>query len=268
MTAKTIVVCAKKGGPGKSTTALELSAGLLALHKSVLAIDLDSQCNLSTMCNAFNSEFNSIHEVLTRKCSLDDALQTVNGLHVIPASLDLDNANVEMLNEPDRLFRLRESLEPVKNNYDYIVIDTPPAMETLTQMALCCADRLLLVAQASQFDIDGLFQLANMYTQIKNYYNPELSIVGILLTRFSERSNLRKEIRENMKQIADQLDTSLFDTFIRENVAIPESQSLHISIWKHNKRSNGAKDYHDFLLEFLNRMNDNVTVPDILKSDI
>jgi chromosome partitioning protein len=220
------------------------------------------------MCNAFNPEINSIHEVITKKCSITDAIQAINGLHVIQSSLDLDNANVEMLNEPDRLFRLREALQPVLSDYDYIIIDTPPAIETLTQMALCAADRLLIVAQASQFDIDAILQFSAIYNQIKSYFNGEISIIGILLTRFSERSNLRKEIRENMRQVAEQLGTSLFAVCIRENVAIPESQSRHVSIWKHDKRRNGAIDYHDFLIEFLERMGDEITVPDILKSEI
>lgn len=266
--AKVLSICAKKGGPGKSTTSLELAAGLLVLKKRVLAIDLDSQCNFTSMCNSFNNELVSIHEVLLRKCSIRDAIQNVNGLDTIQSALDLENVNVEMLNEPDRLFRLREALKEVQDDYDYIIIDTPPAFETLTQMALCASDKIILVAQASQFDIDGLYQFSNGYKQINEYYNPKMEILGILLTRFSERSNFRKEVRENMIEIAEQLNTSLFNTFIRENIKIPESQACHVSIWKHDKRSNGAKDYASFLKEVTTRLGDNVEFPEVLKSDI
>ena len=273
---KVISVCAKKGGPGKSTTAFELAAGLLLLKKRVLTIDLDSQCNFTTMCNSFDTELASIHEVLLKKCSIKDAIQsslkdeyknTDYVLDTVQSSLDLDNVNVAILNEPDRLFRLRESLQEVKNDYDYIIIDTPPAFETLTQMSLCASDKLILVAQASQFDIDALYQFSGGYNQIKNYYNPNLEILGILLTRFSERSNFRREVKENMSQVAEQLGTSLFTTHIRENVKIPESQARHFSIWRHDKNSNGAKDYTSFLAEVLARLNDNTPIPDMIKSD-
>lgn len=271
-----ISVCAKKGGPGKSTTAFELAAGLLLLKKRVLTIDLDSQCNFTTMCNSFDTELASIHEVLLKKCSIKDAIQsslkdeyknTDYVLDTVQSSLDLDNVNVAILNEPDRLFRLRESLQEVKSDYDYIIIDTPPAFETLTQMSLCASDKLILVAQASQFDIDALYQFSGGYNQIKSYYNPSLEILGILLTRFSERSNFRKEVKENMVQVAEQLGTSLFTTHIRENVKIPESQARHFSIWRHDKNSNGAKDYTSFLAEVLARLNDNTPIPDMIKSD-
>ena len=271
-----IPVCAKKGGPGKSTTAFELAAGLLLLKKRVLTIDLDSQCNFTTMCNSFDTELASIHEVLLKKCSIKDAIQsslkdeyknTDYVLDTVQSSLDLDNVNVAILNEPDRLFRLRQALEEVKNDYDYIIIDTPPAFETLTQMSLCASDKLILVAQASQFDIDALYQFSGGYNQIKNYYNQNLEILGILLTRFSERSNFRREVKENMSQVAEQLGTSLFTTHIRENVKIPESQARHFSIWRHDKNSNGAKDYTSFLAEVLARLNDNTPIPDMIKFD-
>ncbi len=271
-----ISICAKKGGPGKSTTAFELAAGLLLLQKRVLTIDLDSQCNFTTMCDSFDTELASIHEVLLKKCSIRDAIQssikedkyknTNYVLDTVQSSLDLDNVNVAILNEPDRLFRLKQALEEVKNDYDYIIIDTPPAFETLTQSALCASDKLILVAQASQFDIDALYQFGGGYNQIKNYYNPNLSILGILLTRFSERSNFRKEVKENMIQVAEQLNTSLFTTHIRENVKIPESQAQHSSIWKYDKTSNGAKDYYSFLKEVIERLNDTADFPDNLKT--
>lgn len=273
-----ISVCAKKGGPGKSTTAFELAAGLLLLQKRVLTIDLDSQCNFTSMCDSFDPELASIHEVLLKKCSIRDAIQSSIKedkfkdanyvLDTVQSSLDLDNVNVAILNEPDRLFRLRQALEEVKNDYDYIIIDTPPAFETLTQMALCASDKLILVAQASQFDIDALYQFGGGYNQIKSYYNPSLEILGILLTRFSERSNFRREVRDNMSQVAEQLNTSLFNTFIRENVKIPESQAQHSSIWRYDRRSNGAKDYSAFLREVMFRLNDNVEFPEMMKSEV
>ena len=269
--AKIISICAKKGGPGKSTTAFELAAGLLLLQKRVLTIDLDSQCNFTSMCDSFDPELASIHEVLLKKCSIRDAIQssikedkyknTNYVLDTVQSSLDLDNVNVAILNEPDRLFRLRQALDEVKSDYDYIIIDTPPAFETLTQMSLCASDKLILVAQASQFDIDALYQFAGGYNQIKSYYNPNLEILGILLTRFSERSNFRKEVKENMIQVAEQLNTSLFTTHIRENVKIPESQSQHASIWKYDKTCNGAKDYYSFLKEVIERLNDTADFP-------
>lgn len=270
-----ISVCAKKGGPGKSTTAFELSAGLLILKKRVLTIDLDSQCNFTTMCNSFDPELASINEVLLKKCSIRDAIQSSIKddsakdyvLDTVQSSLDLDNVNVSILNEPDRLFRLKEALDEVKDDYDYIIIDTPPAFETLTQMALCASDKVLLVAQASQFDVDALYQFSGGFKQIKSYYNQNLDILGILLTRFSERSNFRREIRETMNEVAEQLDTAVFDTVIRENVKIPESQASHVSIWKYDKRSNGAKDYTAFLKEVLERLNDNVEIPEVMKSE-
>lgn len=287
MPAKVIAVCAKKGGTGKTTTAINLGVGLLVAGKKVLLIDTDSQCNLSSATMAYNDEQVSIFDVLHIKkgkmkpaVAIKDAITIINPtngdkksgtedtpppqtldedpltdtsrrLHVVQSALNLEELNIELASRADGPFRLKNALESIREYYDYIIIDTPPAIEAITQTAILASDEIIITAQADQFTADGILQLAWVLQGFQGLPGTNFKIAGILLTRFSERSTIRREMRDAISAIAKDLDTKVYNTFIRENVAIVESQFLHASVYKHNKRSNGAIDYYNFVKEFL-----------------
>lgn len=289
MPAKIIAICAKKGGTGKTTTAIQLGVGLLIAGKKVLLIDMDSQCNLSSATMAYNDEQVSIFDALHIKkgkmkpsVAIKDAItiitptntdkqskdgtedspppspvdedpltDTSRRLHVVQSALNLEELNIELSSRADGPFRLKNALESIRDYYDYIIIDTPPAIEAITQTAILASDEIIITAQADQFTADGILQLAWVLQGFQGLPGTNFKIAGILLTRFSERSTIRREMRDAISAIAKDLDTKVYNTFIRENVAIVESQFLHSSVYKHNKRSNGAIDYYNFVKEFL-----------------
>ena len=249
---KVISICAKKGGTGKTTTAIQLAAGLLALGKRILLIDMDSQCNLTSAVKAYNSELVSIYDILWQKCTVADAIQSiVPNFDVIQSELKLDNINFEFANNPELLTNLKSALDSVRTKYDFIIIDTPPAINITTQAAMIASDEIIIVVQADQFNLDGLYQMQSAITNIREKYNAELSIAGILVNCYVQRTTLRREIRKEFERIANSFGTKVYQSFIRDNVSIPESQVLKMSIFKYKKNSNGAVDYFKFLIEFL-----------------
>ena len=256
---KIISICAKKGGTGKTTTAIQLSAGLLALGKRILLIDMDSQCNLTSAVKAYNPDLVSIYDVIQNNCTVAEAVQTiVPNFDVIQSELKLDNINLEFVNNSKLLTNLKSSLQSVKSHYDFIIIDTPPAISIANQAAMIASDEIIIVVQPDQFNLDGLYQINSAIENIKNQYNPNLLIAGILVTRYVERTTLRKEIRKEFERVADNIGTKVYQSFIRDNVSIPESQVLKMSIFKYKKKSNGAVDYFKFLVEFMHDNNESL----------
>ena len=252
-----ITICAKKGGTGKTTTAINFAAGLAALKKRVLVIDMDSQCNLSAGLGIYNPDLVSIKHVLTSKCQLSQAVQSNGNLDIVQSSLNLHE--IESLLSAN-LNLLDNAIKTLNIDYDFIIIDTPPAIGSLTQSSLAASDDVIIVSQADKFSLDGLYQLDSELKNIKNRLNLKLSIDGILITRFSPRASMRCMIRDVMIQAAKSLGTKVYNTSIRENVALPESQVRKMSIFKHNRRSNGAADYFSFIKEFLNEHDETVSI--------
>ena len=249
---KIISICAKKGGTGKTTTAIQLAAGLLALGKRILLVDVDSQCNLTSAVKSYNPDLVSIYDVIWNKCTIADAIQNiVPNLNVIQSELKLDDINLEFAKNPALLTNLKSTLESVKSSYDFIIIDTPPAISITNQAAMIASDEIIIVVQPDQFNLDGLYQMSTAISEIRDRYNSELRIAGILVNRYVERTTLRREIRKEFERIAANLGTKVYKSFIRDNVAIPESQVLKMSIFKYKKKSNGSIDYFKFLIEFM-----------------
>ena len=246
-----ISICAKKGGNGKTTTSINFAVALVAMKKKVLLIDMDSQCNLSSGIGVYDPYLVSIYSVLMDQCQISQTIQNKGNLDVIQAELDLNELENSFVINTDRLLRLKSAISTIKDNYDYIIIDTPPAVGFLTQSALIASDEMIIVSQADKFSLDGLYQLDKEIQKLKSKYNSNLKINGILITRFVPRTNMRQMIREEMSKIADTLKTKIYRTSIRENISIPESQVLKMSIYKHSRRSKGAIDYYAFSKEYL-----------------
>lgn len=247
---KIIATINQKGGVSKTTTALALGAGLKAKGYKVLLVDLDAQGNLSYSMGAEGSNF-TIIDTLTKKVSAADIIQHLTQGDLLPTSPELALADT-LLADTGKEYRLKEALEPVKGNYDYIVIDTPPSLSILTINALTACSDVIIPLQADVFSLQGVSQLYETINTVKKYTNDALKVRGFLLTRFSDRATLSKNIAEVLANAAKDFNTKLFKTKIRESIAVKEAQISKQSIFEYAPKSNPAKDYNAFIDEFLN----------------
>lgn len=244
-----IAVINQKGGVGKSTTANAIGAGLFFKGFKVLYIDLDAQGNLSYSMGATNRAISSL-EVLTGTATAKEAIITTAQGDLIPASPALAGSDM-ILTDTGKEYRLREAIEPLKRFYDYIIIDTPPALGTLTVNALTACDNVIIPAQADIYSLQGIGQLAQTIETVRKYCNSLLTIKGILITRYSPRAILTRDMAELLQDTADKLNTKLFNARIREGIAIKEAQASQQDIFTYSSKSNAAADYNALVAEML-----------------
>ena len=238
-----------KGGVGKTTTAAALWAGLGKRGYRTLAIDLDPQQNLTYNSGAGESG-KTVLSLLTREASAEEAIQHTDFGDIIAASKALAGADAFLV-ETGKEYRLKEALEPIEDNYDYIIIDCPPSLGALSVNALTVCNKAIAPSQADYFSLQGIEQLAETVKSVKKYCNHELEIMGILMTRYNDRTVLTKNITKYVEQISDKLNTKLFETKIREGIAIKEAQLSQQSIFDYAPSSNVAADYKKFIEELL-----------------
>ncbi|OHW61242.1 sporulation initiation inhibitor protein Soj [Andreesenia angusta] len=248
-----ISIINQKGGVGKSTTAQALAAGLSLKGKSTLLIDLDPQGN-TTYTRSTRGTRSTLYDALTKKSDISGAIEKSDSGDMIASSSDLSRLDIE-LSSTGKEYRLKEVLEPIKGQYDFIVIDTPPALGIITVNALTASDFAVIPAIAEIYSIQGVGQLYSTIKAVRDYCNPNLKIQGILLTRHNERTILNRDMREIIEDTASQLGTSIYNTFIREGIAIRESQAKKQDIFSYAPKSNPALDYLDFVDEVLERSN-------------
>ena len=246
---KTVAVINQKGGVGKSTTAMALGAGLIRKRKRVLFVDLDAQGNLTFALGGESGGGGSL-AVLTRELSVADAIRSTPGGDLLPSTPALSGAD-KTLSTIGKEFRLREALAQVADEYDWAVVDTPPALGILTINALTACDCCIVPAQADIFSLQGIMQLGATIQAVRQYCNPDLRVAGILLTRYNGRVIIGREIAEKMQDTARALDTRVFRTTIREGTAIKEAQAMRQDIFSYAPRSNAAQDYLKLVDEFL-----------------
>ena len=247
-----IAITQQKGGTGKTTTAAAIGAGLLRRGERVLFIDLDPQGNLSFILGADQSKATA-RDVLVNKKPAADSIQPIgeNGAGaIIPASAYLSGADVTITGA-GREYRANAALEQITGDFDYCIIDTPPALGILTVNALTAADRVIIPCLADVFSIQATGQIAETINGIRANCNPKLQIAGLLLTRYNARQNLTKDTAEILEDAARQMGTRLFNTRIRESVSLREAQAMGQDIFSYNPRSNGARDYEALIKEIL-----------------
>ena len=239
----------QKGGVGKSTTANALGAGLARKGFKVLYVDLDAQGNLSHSMRATNRAITSL-EVLTGTATAAEAIvETLQG-DIIPASPALASADA-ILTDTGKEYRLKEALAPISDKYDYCILDTPPALGTLTVNALTACNGVLITTQADIYSLQGIGQLARTIQTVQKYCNSDLSIIGIAITRYSSRAVLTRDMTELLEDTAKQLHTTVYTTKIRECIALKEAQARQQDIFTYSPSSNAAKDYEGLLTEIL-----------------
>lgn len=246
-----------KGGVGKSTTALALSAGLRKMGFRVLTIDLDQQTNLSLSMAANTGGISSL-DVLTGDATIAQAIQQTPQGEIIAASPALASADIA-LTSARKEYRLRDALKAVAGVYDYVVIDCPPSLGVATVNALTACTGVIIPCQADLFSVQGLTQLYGTVGTVRQYCNPGLTVKGVLLTRYSPRSILSREMADTLNTIAIQHGGGVFKSFIRENIALREAPARQENIFDYAPKSNGATDYGKFIQELMTGGTDHVT---------
>lgn len=247
--AKIISIINQKGGVGKSTTAEATLAGLTLKGYKVLAIDLDAQANLTYSTGATTKGASSLG-VLTGEVEASQAIQKTKSGDIIPANKALAGADA-FITDTGKEYRLKEAIEGLKPMYDYIIIDTPPALSILTINALTASNSVIIPAQADIYSLQGIEQLAETIAPVKKYCNNDLFIEGILLTRYNKRSILSQEIAELARRIAEKLNTKVFNSTIREAIAIKEAQISRISLFEYAPKAKVTDDYKAFIKELI-----------------
>jgi chromosome partitioning protein len=241
----------QKGGVGKTTSALNIGAYLADAGKSVLLVDFDSQANLSSGIG-LRAAKPGIYELLSGSVMADQAIRQtrVPGLSIIPANIDLSGAAVELIGQEGRDFFLKNALAPVRETYDYILIDCPPSLGVLTLNGLTAADAALIPMQCEYFALEGLTLLLQTVKRIQKNLNPRLVIGGIFFTMYDQRTKLAQEV---VKQVGDYFKDEVFTTIIPRNVRLSEAPSHGLAISQYDPQSSGARAYKSLAAEVMQR---------------
>ena len=250
---KIIALANQKGGVGKTTTTMNLGASLATLEKTVLVVDADPQANASSGLGVNLQEVEtSLYECIINKTDVRDAIYTtdIDGLDIIPSHIDLVGAEIEMLNLPNREKIIQQLLEPVRNDYDYILIDCSPSLGLITVNSLTAADSVIIPVQCEYFALEGISKLLNTIKIIKQKLNPKLEIEGFLLTMYDSRLRLANQIYDEVKRHFQEL---VFKTVIQRNVKISEAPGHGLPVILYDADSAGAKNHLALAKEIINK---------------
>ena len=250
---RAIAIANQKGGVGKSTTAINLSASLAKLKKRVLVIDIDPQGNTTSGFGIEKESLNdTVYELLLGECTLQDCLieHSIPGLSLIPSNVNLAGAEIELIGEDEKEFILKKHIDPVRDAYDYIIIDCPPSLSMLTVNAMTTADTVLVPIQCEFYALEGLSQLMHTIDLVTDRLNPNLRIEGVVFTMYDARTNLSLQVVENVKK---NLHQTIYKTIIPRNVRLAEAPSHGLPINIYDPRSVGAESYEMLAKEVIRK---------------
>lgn len=249
--ARIIAIANQKGGVGKTTTAINLSACLAEKNRKVLAIDIDPQGNTSSGLGIDkNNLANSVYQMVIGECTLDECrIKTqIENLDVLPSNVNLAGAEIELIGVEGREYILKKHVDIVKDDYDFIIIDCPPSLNTLTVNAMTTADTVLVPIQCEFYALEGLTQLIHTINLVKQRLNPALELEGVVFTMFDARTNLSLQVVENVKA---NLKQNIYKTIIPRNVRLAEAPSHGLPINLYDPKSAGADGYRQLATEVI-----------------
>jgi chromosome partitioning protein len=249
---KTIVFANQKGGVGKTTSAVNLGAYLAVAGYRVLLIDFDPQGNLTSSVGKSNQD-TGIYEVITERTTAAETVQSTSqdGLWIIPSSINLTGANVELVEVEGREYFLQNALRDIRNDYDFVFIDSPPSLGLLTLNGLVAADAALIPLQCEYFAMEGLTQLLQSIRRVQESYNADLDIAGILFTMYDSRTRLAQDV---VQEVVGYFGKRVFRTIIPRNVRLSEAPSHGVPINQYDADSTGAKSYRKLADEVMDRV--------------
>lgn len=247
---KIVVVAAQKGGVAKTTTVWAMTAGLTNLGYKVLAVDFDPQGNLSFNANINTQNIPTVYDVI-KGSAIESAIVHCCQGDILPADRVLSTLD---FSQTGREYKLKKILLPIKDDYDFILIDTPPELSDLSINAFTCADYLIPLATAGAFSANGLMDLKLSVNAVMEYCNPTLSIVGVLLVKYNARTNIGKTMRDITAAYAQELGTSMFQTYIRNATVVEETQALRTDLFSYAPQATVTQDYTAFIKEFLEKI--------------
>lgn len=251
-----IAVTNQKGGVGKTTTAINLSACIAEKGKKVLAIDMDPQGNMTSGLGVDkNEQENTIYELILGEIDVEDCIITdvLENLDIIPANVNLSAVEIELIGIDQKEFIVSNAIEKIRDNYDFIIIDCPPSLSMLTINALTTADTVLVPIQCEYYALEGLSQLIQTITLVKERLNEKLEIEGVVFTMYDARTNLSLQVVENVK---DNLNQNIYKTIIPRNIRLAEAPSHGMPVNLYDSRSTGAESYRLLADEVIHRGED------------
>lgn len=253
---RTIAIANQKGGVGKTTTAINLSACLAEKGKKVLAVDMDPQGNMTSGLGVDkDSVENTIYNLIIGEAKMEEVLikDVLENLDIIPTNIDLSGAEIELLDVEEKEYIVRNEIDKIKDNYDFIIIDCPPSLSMLTINAMTTADSVLVPIQCEYYALEGLSQLIHTVELVRDRLNPKLTIEGVVFTMYDARTNLSLQVVENVK---DNLKQTIYKTIIPRNIRLAEAPSYGIPINKYDPKSAGAESYLRLADEVIDKENE------------